>query len=93
MWNEEIGRDFVELKRAFIEGGIQVFPDFRVGDPFILTTDWSRAKRILQESCPKSRTDRKDSLDFGKERVTSTKETIRVTKLQEVETCIKLLPI
>ena len=23
----------MELKKAFTEGGIQVFPDFRVGDP------------------------------------------------------------
>ena len=35
-WNEEIERDFVELKKAFMEGGIQAFPDFKVGDPFIL---------------------------------------------------------
>ena len=34
LWNEEIGRDFVELKRALPEGGIQAFPDFGVGDPF-----------------------------------------------------------
>ena len=42
MWNEEIEQDFVELKRAFTEGGIQAFPDFGVGDLFILTTDWSK---------------------------------------------------
>ena len=42
LWNEEIERDFVKLKKAFMEGGIQAFPDFRVGDPFILTTDWSK---------------------------------------------------
>ena len=33
LWNKEIGRDFVELKKAFTEGGIQAFPDFGVGDP------------------------------------------------------------
>ena len=32
LWNKEIERDFVELKRAFTEGGIQAFPDFEVGD-------------------------------------------------------------
>ena len=42
LWNKVIGRDFVELKRAFTEGGIQAFSDFGVGDPFILTTDWSK---------------------------------------------------
>ena len=42
LWNEEIERDFVELKKAFTEGGIQAFPDFGVVDPFILTTDWSK---------------------------------------------------
>ena len=42
LWNEEIERDFVELKNAFTEGGIQAFHDFGVGDPFILTTDWSK---------------------------------------------------
>ena len=42
LWNEDIGKDFLELKRAFTEGGIQAFPDFRVGDPFILPTDWSK---------------------------------------------------
>ena len=30
LWNEEIERDFIELKRAFTKGGIQAFPDFRV---------------------------------------------------------------
>ena len=42
LWNEEIERDFVELKKAFMEGGIQDFPDFGVGDLFILTTDESK---------------------------------------------------
>ena len=42
MGNEEIEPDFIELKKAFTEGGIQVFPDYGVGDPFILTTDWSK---------------------------------------------------
>ena len=42
LWNEEIERDFVELKKAFTMGGIQAFPDFGVGDPFILSTDWSK---------------------------------------------------
>ena len=42
LWNEEIEQDFIELKKEFIEGGIQAFPDFGVGDPFILTTDWSK---------------------------------------------------
>ena len=42
LWNEEIERDFVELKKAFTEGVIQAFPYFGVGDPFILTTDWSK---------------------------------------------------
>ena len=50
LWNEEIGRDFVELKRAFTKGGIQAFPDFGVGDPFILTTDWS--KENIEKSFP-----------------------------------------
>ena len=26
LWNKEIGQDFVELKKAFTEGGIQAFP-------------------------------------------------------------------
>ena len=42
LWKEEIEQDFIELKKEFIEGGIQAFPDFGVGDPFILTTDWSK---------------------------------------------------
>ena len=42
LWNKEIERDFVELKRAFTAGGIQAFADFGVGDPFILTTNWSK---------------------------------------------------
>ena len=40
--NKEIGRDFFKLKKAFTEVGIQAVPDFGVGDPFILTTDWSK---------------------------------------------------
>ena len=42
LWNEEIRKDFVKLKRAFTKGGIKAFPVFRVGDPIILTTDWSK---------------------------------------------------
>ena len=42
LWNEEIERYFVKLKKAFTEGGIQAFPDFGVGDPFILTPNWSK---------------------------------------------------
>ena len=42
LWNKEIEQDFAELKWAFTEGGIQAFPDFGVGDPFIFTTDWSK---------------------------------------------------
>ena len=42
MWNEEIEQDYIELKKVFTEGWIQAFPDLRVGDLFILTTDWSK---------------------------------------------------
>ena len=42
LWNEKIERDFIELKKAFTEVGIQAFTDFWVGDLFILTTDWSK---------------------------------------------------
>ena len=39
LWNKEIEQDFLELKKVFTVGGIQAFPDFGVGDPFIITTD------------------------------------------------------
>ena len=42
MWNEEIESDFIQLKEAFTKGGIQAFPDFGEGAPFVLTTDWSQ---------------------------------------------------
>ena len=42
MWNREIECAFIELKKAVTEGGIQAFPDFRVGDLLILTIDWSK---------------------------------------------------
>ena len=42
LWNKEIELDFIELKKAFTDSGIQAFPDFRFGDLFILTTDWSK---------------------------------------------------
>ena len=45
LWNEEIETDFIELKKAFTEGGIQAFPDFRVGNPFSLTTDRSNRSK------------------------------------------------
>ena len=35
LWNKEIKRDFIELKKAFTDDGIQAFPDFGVGDWFI----------------------------------------------------------
>ena len=52
LWNEEIEQDFIELKKAFTNGRIQAFPDFGVGDPFILTTR-------------RYRTARRDSSDVG----------------------------
>ena len=39
MWNEQIEQDFVELKKAFLEGGIQAFPNFGLGYLFILTKE------------------------------------------------------
>ena len=42
LWNKEIEQDFLELKMAFTKGRIKAFPNFGVGDPFILTTDWSK---------------------------------------------------
>ena len=42
LWNKEIELDFIELKKAFTDSGIQAFPDFKFGDLFILTTDWSK---------------------------------------------------
>ena len=46
VWNKEIEQYFKELKKAFTEGGIQEFPDFKVWDPFILTTHWSKKENI-----------------------------------------------
>ena len=62
------------MKRVFTEGGIQAFPDFGVGDLFILTTDWS--KENIAGVCHRFRMDRKDSFDVGEESVTSLRETI-----------------
>ena len=59
MWNKEIEQDFIELKKAFTEGWIQAFLDFKVKDPFILTTDWSR--RTSWECYLKCRMDKRDS--------------------------------
>ena len=42
LWNKLIEQDFIELKKAFTEGGLQAFLDFGVGDLFILTTEWSK---------------------------------------------------
>ena len=42
LWNKEIKRDFIKLKKAFTKDRIQAFPDFGAGDLFILTTDWSK---------------------------------------------------
>ena len=42
VWNEETEKDFKGLKKAIIEGGIQAFPHFGVGDQFILTMDWNK---------------------------------------------------
>ena len=44
-WNKKIEQNFIELKKAFTEDTIKAFPDFRVGDPFILTTDWSKENK------------------------------------------------
>ena len=42
LWNEEIEQHFIELKKAFTEGGIQAFPNIGVGDSFILIKDWNK---------------------------------------------------
>ena len=79
MWNEEIDRDFVELKKAFTQRGIQAFSDFGVGDSFILTTDWS--KENITGVLSRFKTNEKDSWDAGEESVTSMREIIQATKL------------
>ena len=43
LWNEEIGGDLVELKRAFTKRGIQAFPNFGIGDLFIYTLTGARS--------------------------------------------------
>ena len=48
-----------EVKKAFTNHGIQAFPDFGVGDPFILTTDWS--KENMGGFYPKYKMDRRGS--------------------------------
>ena len=42
LWNKEIEQDLIKLKKPFTESGKQAFLDFGVGDPFILTTDWTK---------------------------------------------------
>ena len=88
MWNEEIERDFVQLKKAFTEGGIQAFPNFGVGDPFILTTDWSKENFAGVLSQVQDGQER--FLGCWEESVTSMREIILVTnELLAVIQCIK----
>ena len=79
LWNEEIEIDFVKLKKAFTKRGIQAFPNFIVGDPFILTTDWS--KENIAGVLSQVQNGKKDSWDAGEGSVTSTREIILVTKV------------
>ena len=44
VWNEEIEKDFVQLKEAFTHGEKQAFPDFGIADPFILTVGYVKDK-------------------------------------------------
>ena len=78
LWNEEIERDFVKLKRAFTKGRIQAFPYFGVGDPFILTTDWSKENitGVLSQV-----QDGQERFLGGEESVTSTRGIILVTEV------------
>ena len=78
LWNKEIEWDFIELKKAFTNSGIKAFPDFGAGDPFILTTDWS--KENIMGCYLKYRTDRRDSLDFGEGSVINMSKNIPVIK-------------
>ena len=48
LWNKEIEQDFIKLKKAFTKAGIQEFPDFTIGDPLILSTNWSK-ENIVEE--------------------------------------------
>ena len=79
LWNEEIERDFVELKKAFMEGGIQAYPNFGVGDPFILTTDWS--KENIAGVLHRFKAEENGSWDAGEESATNTRRTILATKV------------
>ena len=79
MWNEEIERDFVELKKAFMQGGIQAFPNFGEGDPFILTTDWSKENIVGVLS--QVQEEEKGSWDAGEESAISMRRTIPATKV------------
>ena len=82
LWNEEIQRDFVMLREHSRREGYKLFPtlEYEIRSFKQLTG----ARRTLQESCPKSRTDRKDSLDVGEESVTSTRGIILVTKVNYI---------
>ena len=78
LWNKEIEWDFIQLKKAFTDDGIQAFSDFRVGDLFILTLDWS--KENIAGVLSQQQDGRGDSSDVGEGSVTSMSKTIPVTR-------------
>ena len=78
LWNEKIEQDFIKLKRALTEGGKQAFPGFGVGDPFILTTNWSKKNIVGVLLQVKEGQER--FLGVGEESGTSTREIILVRK-------------
>ena len=47
VWNEEIEQYIKKLKKAFIEGGIQVFPDFRENTMGVLSQVQDEQDRFL----------------------------------------------
>ena len=69
---------FHPVKESIHRGGIQAFPDFGVGDPFIFITDWS--KENIAGCYLKCRTGRRGSSDVGERSVISMIGTTPVTR-------------
>ena len=53
--NEEIRRDFIELKKPFTKGGRQAFPNLRVGDPSQVQADKRDSLDVGVESVTSTR--------------------------------------
>ena len=78
LWTIDMQQDFEALKPEFQIGRVQAYPDFCSGEPFRVTTNWS--KNNIAGILSQTRKEKKSSLAAGAGNATNMSGTIPATK-------------